>query len=87
MNEELLKKLRKETQEWFIHKLETEGVDENFGWREEAKMRSEKLVSLVVDECVDQIKKVCERHSDQYIDAALRDTAFEIHQHFGVKND
>ena len=43
------------------------------------------LVELVVTECISKIKEVNNRHSDNYIDAALRDAAFEIETHFGVK--
>ena len=43
------------------------------------------LLELVVTECISKIKEVNNRHSDNYIDAALRDVAFEIETYFGVK--
>jgi hypothetical protein len=42
------------------------------------------LVELIVTECINKIEEVNNRHTDNYIDAALRDAAFEIETHFGV---
>lgn len=56
-----------------------EGIDNyrrNLAWEFFAKM--------VVSECISQIVKVSDRHTDQYIDAALRDAVCEIEEHFGL---
>ena len=59
---------------------------EDPGWAKHDQF-IEKLVNLVIEESIEQIEKVSNRHGnitagDMYIDAALRDAAFEISQHF-----
>ena len=54
---------------------------EDPGWAKHDQF-IEKLALLVIDECLELIEKVGDRHGDMYIDAALRDAAFEISQHF-----
>lgn len=44
----------------------------------------ERFTKLVANECISQLIKVSDRHTDQYIDAALRDAAFEIEKQFGL---
>lgn len=56
-----------------------EGVDNyrsNLAWEFFAKK--------IVSDCISQIVKVSDRHTDQYIDAALRDCVWEIEEHFGL---
>jgi hypothetical protein len=43
----------------------------------------EKFAKLIINECISQIVKVSDRHTDQYIDAALRDAVWEIENYFG----
>ena len=44
----------------------------------------EYFAKMVVSDCISQIVKVSDRHTDQFIDAALRDAVWEIEEHFGL---
>jgi hypothetical protein len=74
-----LEKISKEAWQKAYDEAPGEGIDNyrsNLAWEIYAKM--------IVSQCISQIVKVSDRHTDQYIDAALRDAVWEIEEHFGL---
>jgi hypothetical protein len=77
---QLIKQLKSEAWSKAYELAPGEGV-ENY----RANLAQDTLIKLVANACISQIVKVSDRHTDNYVDAALKDAAYEIEVAFGME--